>query len=155
MKQRSLLLSLLTLFIISFVFGMDGKEYGKKLTLKTFTKISSILESPETYNGKRVLVKGPITGVCEMRGCWINIGSDKEFGSLTFKVEDGVIVFPMDAQGKTVSAEGVVEVKTMSVEEQVTQGKHHAEEMGEEFDPSSITAPKVSVRLLGEGAVIE
>ena len=155
MKKRSFVLTLLTLFVLPLVFSMDGKEYGKKLTLTKLTKVSAILASPDAFNGKRVLVEGPITGVCEMRGCWITIGSDGEFKALTFKVDDGVIVFPMDAQGKTVRAEGIVEVKTMSVEEQITQAKHHAEEMGEEFDPSTITAPKVSVRLLGEGAVIE
>lgn len=155
MKHRSLTLAVLTLFVSLFALGMDGKEYGKKITLKAFTKISDILKSPDAYNGKRVLVQGPITDVCEMRGCWIAIGSDAEFGALTFKVEDGVIVFPMDAQGKTVTAEGVIEVKTVSVEDQIKQGNHHAEETGEEFDPSSITAPKVSVRILGEGAVIE
>jgi len=155
MKHRILALAFVILASLTIGWGMEGTEYGKKLTLATATKISEILAAPEQYNGKRVLVSGPITGVCEMRGCWIAIGSDKESGSLTFKVDDGVIVFPMDAMGKNVKAEGVVEVKTVTVEDQITEGKHHAEETGETFDPATVTAPKVSVRILGEGAVID
>ncbi len=155
MKQRLLNIAVLALSVVIIAGASDEKKFGKELTLKTLTKVSDILASPDEYNGKRVLVKGPITGVCEMRGCWINIGSDKEFGQIQFKVDDGVIVFPMDTQGKTVTAEGIVDVRTVSAEDQIKQGKHHAEETGEEFDPATVTGPKVIVRLLGEGAVID
>ena len=40
------------------------------------------------------------------------------------------------------------------VEQLIEQGKHHAEETGETFDPASVKGPKVTVLLKGEGAVI-
>jgi len=131
------------------------KKYGKALTLKTPVKISAILAAPEKYDGKKVLVEGPVVGVCEKRGCWIRLGSDREFESIQFKVDDGVIVFPMDAKGKTARAEGVVSVTTLSREDQIAQGQHHAEETGEPFDSTSVTGPKTMVRIMGEGAVIK
>ena len=131
------------------------KKFGKKITLKEKTKISDIIANPEKYHGKKVLVEGPITDVCKMRGCWIRLGSDKEFETMTFKVEDGVIVFPMEIKGKTALAEGVVSVATTSVEDQIEQGKKHAKESGEEFDPSSVKGPKTVIQIKGEGAVVK
>jgi hypothetical protein len=130
------------------------KKFGKKITLKEKTKISDIIANPEKFNGKKVLVEGPITDVCKMRGCWIRLGSDKEFQTLTFKVEDGVIVFPMEIKGKTAVAEGVVSVTTTSVEDQIEQGKKRAKETGEEFDPASVKGPKTVIQIKGEGAIV-
>jgi hypothetical protein len=132
----------------------NPKNYGKPLTLKETTKVSEIMAHPEKYNGKRVRVEGAVVDVCAKRGCWMKLASDKEFESIQFKVDDGVIVFPMDAKGKTAVAEGVVSAKTYTVEQLIEQGKRQAEEGGTAFDPSSVKGPKTVVRIMGEGAAI-
>lgn len=128
--------------------------YGKPLTVKETTKVSDILAKPEQFDGKRVKIEGPVVDVCQMRGCWIKIGGDRDFESLTFKVDDGVIVFPMSARGKTALVEGVVSVTTQSVEEQKKHGEHMAKEQGKAFDPASVKGPKTVILLKGEGAEI-
>jgi hypothetical protein len=131
-----------------------AKKYGKPITLKESTKVSDIYANPDAFNGKRVKVEGPIVDVCSEKGCWIAIGSDKEFQTIRFKVDDGVIVFPVSARGKTALVQGVVSVATQSVEEQRTHGEHMAKEQGTKFDPKSVTGPKTVVLLKGEGAEI-
>jgi hypothetical protein len=131
-----------------------AKKYGKPLTVKEVTKISDILADPEKFDGKKIRVEGAVVDVCSMRGCWIKIAGDKESESIRFKVDDGVIVFPMEAKGKNASAEGVVSAKTSSVEDQVKEGEHMAKEEGKSFDPSSVKGPKTTVQIKGEGAVI-
>ena len=69
-------------------------------------------------------------------------------------MDDGVIVFPMTERGKTAVVEGVVSVTTQSVEEQIKQGEHMAQEEGKTFDPKSVTGPRNVVMLKGEGAEI-
>lgn len=152
MKVPTVLLSLLLLTVVAYA---APKEYGKKLTLKETTKISDILANPEQFDGKRVLVEGTIIDVCSHRGCWIKLASDKEFESIRFKVDDGVIVFPMEIKGKTARAEGVISVKTYSKEDLIKQGEQHAKEEGKEFDPSTVTGPKIVIQINGEGAVVE
>jgi hypothetical protein len=142
------------LLIATGALAGPAKKYGKELTVKETTKISSILADPGKFDGKMVRVEGAVVGVCEKRGCWIRLASDREFESIQLKVEDGVIVFPMDAKGKNAVAEGVVDVRTVSVEDQIAQGKHHEEETGEKFDPSTVKGPKTIVRIMGEGAEI-
>lgn len=144
---------LLLLFVLA-LNAADKKKFGKELTLKEKTKISDILAAPEKFDGKLVQVEGAIVGVCEHRGCWIKISSDKEFESIRFKVEDGVIVFPMEIKGQNVVAEGTVSVKTLSKEELIKQGEMHAKEEGKEFDPATVKGPQTTIQLMGEGAVV-
>jgi hypothetical protein len=148
---------LIVLVVLAFNIAQagEGKKYGKPLTLKKTTKVSEILANPDKYNGKKVQVEGAIVGVCEERGCWIKIASDKEFEQIQFKVEDGVIVFPLDAKGKNAAAEGVVSVKRYTKEELIEAMKKHAEKEKKEFDPASVTGPKTVIMIKGEGAVIK
>ena len=135
--------------------GCGSSEFGKPLTINQATPIADILKEPDKFDGKRVLVEGKITEVCEMMGCWIMIQGTDEKETLRFKVEDGVITFPMDIKGKVARAEGVVSVKEMSVDEQVTEGQHHADETGAKFDPATVTGPKTRIQINGEGAVVK
>ena len=157
MKTISILL-----IVIAFTFSaLDAgttkgkRKYGKEITLKGKTKISEIIANPEKYNGKRLLVEGPIVDVCKTRGCWIKIGGDKEFESLRFKVEDGVIVFPLDIKGKSAFAEGVLSVKKYSKEELIKSAEESAKEEGKEFDPATIKEGKTVIQLKGEGVMVE
>lgn len=137
--------------------AQSNADYGKTLSLKITTPISVILKDPKAYHGKRVLVEGTIVEVCEERGCWIRIASDKEFESIRFKVEDGLITFPMDAKGKIVLAEGIVSMKTLTREQAVAQAREVAKERGQlaTFDPARIKGPVTDVQLTGEGARVK
>lgn len=141
----------------SATMAQSTKDYGKALTLKATTPISSILKDPKAYDGKRVLVEGLIIEVCAERGCWIRIASDKEFESIRLKVEDGVITFPLEAKGKTVLAEGVVSVRKLTREQAVAQAREAAKERGTlaRFDPSKIKGPVTDIELTGEGARVK
>lgn len=130
------------------------KKYGKPLIETETTKISDIYANPDQFNGKRVRVQGPVVDVCSERGCWIAVGSDQESQAIRFKVDDGVIVFPMDAKGLTATVEGVVTVTTLSEKDQIEQGEHMAQEKKTTFDPKTVKGPKTSIMIKGEGAEV-
>lgn len=155
MIKRAVTLIAAILLVAAVSLAGGQKRYGKDLTLKEKTKISDILASPEKFKGKKVLVEGPIVDVCKERGCWIKIGSDKEFESIRIKVDDGVIIFPLDAKGKNAKAEGVVSVRIVSVEDQIKQGEEMAKEETTTFDKSTVKGPKTIIQIKGEGAVIK
>jgi hypothetical protein len=182
--MRRLIVTLAAVALCASVLSASPvKKYGKALTIKETTKISDILAKPDAFNGKKVKVQGPIIDVCSEKGCWIAVGGDKEFQSLRFKVDDGVIVFPMDAKGLTATVEGVVSVTVLSVADQIAaakagtsahememghapgkeMGKEAGKEMGKEmakkepakpFDPKSITGPKTVIMIKGEAAEV-
>jgi hypothetical protein len=135
----------------------QGKNYGKQLTLKEKTPISAILKDPHAYHGKRVQVEGTIVEVCEERGCWIKIASDKPFESIRFKVDDGVIVFPLDAKGKKALAEGVVTVNMLTKEQAMKQAIEMHKERGTmaKFDSTKYMKDVMDVQIKGEGARVQ
>jgi hypothetical protein len=110
---------------------------------------------PDPFLGKVVRVEGLVTGVCEKRGCWMTLASsDVEFEEIRIKVDDGVIVFPMEAKGKHAVAEGTLMKIDMTMEQTLDYMKHHAEEHDEEFDPTVITEPLAFYQIQATGAVI-
>jgi hypothetical protein len=151
-----LLTALAGIIFITNVNASDnaGKAYGKTLTLKDTTRISQILADPDKFVGKQVLVKGRIVDVCKKRGCWMELAGDKEFQTFRIKVNDGEIVFPLEAKGKLALVEGTVEKFTLTKEQTIERLKHHAEEQGEKFDSAIVKEGMNYFQIKGSGAVI-
>lgn len=129
-------------------------SFGAGVKLAQSTSIDAILASPKDWNGKTVRVEGMIVDVCPKRGCWMELAGEQPGQKLKFKVTDGEMVFPMDAKGRRATAEGVIAVKELSIEESKQYAEYQAKEYGKPYDPASITAPTVVARLDGTGAVI-
>ena len=79
---------------------------GKPLALKEPIGIDKLSSKPDKYVGKVVQVKGKATDVCRAMGCWMELADPDGGKSIRLKVEDGAIVFPVEAIGKMVVAEG-------------------------------------------------
>ena len=132
----------------------EVEKFGKDLTLKETVKISTLMDNMPQYVGKTVIVEGKIVEVCAKRGCWMELASDKEFQKIKIKVDDGEIVFPMTAKGKTAMAEGVVQAIELTQENALKYYEHQAEEKGEKFDPATVTGPVTIYQIKGSGAII-
>lgn len=146
---------LVTIAPVPSTVAAEGTTYGEGLTGTEIVKISELLDNPDTYVGKTVRVEGLVTDVCPKRGCWMEIASDREFETIRLKVDDGVIVFPMDAKGKRAVAEGVLTKMELTSEQALQHAKHLAEERGEAFDAAAAgDLPKVVYQIRGTGAVI-
>lgn len=149
MKMFFSLVLALTLSLPALAEQTFGKLSGAKVV-----KISELLAGPDTYVGKLVKVEALITDVCPKRGCWIRLAGDKEFQTLTFKVDDGVMTFPMTVKGKRAEAEGVFTKIELTQEEATARARHEAEEKKVPFDPKSVTGGGVVYQLKGQGAVV-
>ena len=154
MRTAAAAMVVLVVATAAVVVAAQEKKFGTALTLTEATRVSDIYANPEKYNGKRVQVQGPNVDVCAQMGCWLALGSDKEFQTIRFKVDDGVIVFPMSVKGMNAKVEGVISVETLSVAQQIAKGHEHAKEQKTTFDPKTVTGPKVEVMIKGEGAVV-
>jgi hypothetical protein len=91
-----------------------------------------------------------------MKGCWMDLVSDDKEHKIRVKVNDGEMVFPVEAKGSEAIAEGVVTKITMTKDEAVGYAKHLAEEKGQEFDVATAKdIPTVIYQIKGTGAVIK
>ena len=107
----------------TMVQAEEGKSYGDGVTLKTPVAVASLLERPQPHVGKAVRVDGVVSKVCQSMGCWLEIADPALGRGIRFKAKDGVIVFPKDAAGRKVSAQGVFEeIATSPVRE--SHGEH-------------------------------
>jgi cytochrome c-type biogenesis protein CcmE len=131
-----------------------GKVYGAGVGDSQSVSIADISADPQSFEGKTVRVEGMVTDVCVKRGCWFEMAGNAPGEKIRFKVDDGEMVFPVDAKGKRAVAEGKLVTKVLTVEEARAQAEYFAKESGKEFDPASITEGSVSFQIQGTGAVI-
>ena len=140
---------------VSSILVAEEMKFGEAITLKTVTEIGAILAEPDAYVGKSVRVEGKVVDVCAHEGCWMEIVSDKPEHHIQAKVEDGKIVFPQEAKGKSAVVEGEVQKLELSLEQTVAYFKHQAEEKGDSFDPESVKEPRKVYRIWVYGAVVK
>ena len=153
--MKKLLIVSIALLFCGYLFAQsDDGKYGAAITLEEKTDISDILNSPEDYLDQTVLVEGKIYDVCQKMGCWMEIESSVEGELIKVKVEDGVIVFPVEAKGQTALIEGTVYKIELTQEKAVDYLEHIAEEQNEKFDPSTVTGPMTIYQIKGLGAEI-
>jgi hypothetical protein len=161
MKQRSLILLALVataaLLVTPVLAGktVQGKLYGKELTGSETVALSELMKNPDTYVGKTVRVEGLVVDVCAKRGCWMELAGDQEFQSIKIKVDDGVIVFPMEAKGKKAVAEGVFTRITPAAHKHEGHGDHahdHAKAEKAKSEPCSKDKAKPCDKPCGDDA---
>jgi Domain of unknown function (DUF4920) len=105
--------ALLAIGVLALVAPLVAGEtrLGAGVSLKDSTAVKALVEQPAAYVGKTLRVDGVATAVCSAMGCWMAVAAegDEKGATVRIKVDDGVIVFPMTAKGRKVSAEGVFE----------------------------------------------
>jgi len=148
-------LAILLFLFFSVAAYSQSDKYGKEISLTEKTSISKILETPEKFVGKTILVEGEVLDVCAMAGCWMELKSDAENQKVKIKVKDGDIVFPVEAKGKTALVEGTVYKIELTKEEAVEYYEHVAAEQGTEFDAASVTGAITIYQIKGIGAQIK
>jgi len=151
-------MKLILVSITLFCLCLSAKEttnYGKKLTLKKSQTVTELLKKTNEQKDQQVQVTGRVKKVCPMMGCWLELEDTKTKKIIKVKVKDGDIVFPESAINKTATVEGKLIKKTMSKRKAISYYRHLAEELGESFDPKTITGPVEIWEVKGSGAIIK
>ena len=142
------------LLLAGFVCLNAEVKLGQPLSKSEPMAVSSAVRDAASLEGKTVQVKGKVTEVCQMMGCWMNLVDPASAESIRIKVNDGDIIFPKDAPGRMAIAEGQMKKIVLSREQAMAMAKHEAEEQGRKFDPASIKSGKVLYQIQGTGAVL-
>jgi len=132
----------------------EAEAFGEVLSPSEIIRIASLLEDPDRYLDHTVKIEGLVDDVCPMKGCWVDVLEEQSETTIRFKVDDDVIVFPAEAKGSSIVAEGILRKRELSHEQAVAWMRHLAEEKGEPFDESTVTGPLVIYQIEGAGAEI-
>ncbi len=144
---------LLSLLLSANAFG-KARDFGNGADMSKLQAISTVLASPAEFMNQEITVEGTITAVCQKRGCWMKLASDKKFQSLKIKVKDGDMVFPMSAKGKTAYATGRLQAMPMDKQQTIKYLSHLAKEAKESFDPNSVKEGMTLYQLVPTGVTI-
>ena len=140
--------------ILCNVAVADDFKLGEPLKEVAETRISALLSEPERFLGKTVKIKGTIISVCPRMGCWIEVREEGSGTAIQVKVNDGEIVFPREAKGREVVAQGEFTSLELTRDQYAAFLVHEAEEKGEKMDVSGVREGKTVYRIRGQGAVI-
>lgn len=130
----------------------DGKHFGEKISAEGAMAYNDLLLKMEGTDTLAAKVKGTVSKVCQVKGCWMTIQPDdpnKEAMMVQFK--DYGFFMPKDIAGRAVVMDGYAYRAVTSVEDL----KHYAEDEGlpqEEID--KITEPKEELKFLASGVVL-
>jgi len=131
--------------------------YGDKIINTQKIEILSLINSPNKYIGKNVLISGKIIEVCPMRGCWIIVEDYNKESQIRIKVIDGEIVFPLSSKGNCINVFGEFTQLNFSEEQAINWKIHLAEEKGITLLPEDVklnTDDLIEYRINATGAKI-
>ncbi len=106
-------LALLAVFAAVPPCGAEDQAFGKPLLGLSPTTLQIVLAQPR--HGKLVRLEGTIDGVCQSKGCWLELRQGTRAVHVTFEAYSFFV--PKDARGKACVLEGRVMVKQPVPEE--------------------------------------
>ena len=114
--------------------------------------LAEVMESPKDYVGKKVRLRGPVTGVCQVKGCWMNLGKPDQDGNppIFVKFKDYGFFVPKDASGREALLEGRLSFK----QETVAETKHYLEDAGKLEEAKKVTKGRKILRFMADGVAI-
>jgi cell division protein YceG involved in septum cleavage len=125
------------------------EHFGAGILEGPWTEVAVALAKPEDFVGRTVRLAGPITQVCQTKGCWMHLGTGEPPVMVKFK--DYGFFVPKDASGRTVIVEGEMTLK----QETVAQTRHYLEDAGKHAEAAKITEGRKLYHFVATGVAIE
>lgn len=128
----------------------DGPDfYGEKFEVTKAVDLKDIMTQLQSRDSVNVLLQAKVDGVCQAKGCWMNLVSDKNAeGEIFVKFKDYGFFMPMDIAGRKVIANGVAYKEVTSIDEL----RHYAEDGGASKEEiAAINTPKEELKFMATG----
>lgn len=131
--------------------GDTAKHFGRTIDANGAVNAKNLASDPGKADGFEGKVTGKVVGVCQAKGCWMTLDTGNGTTMMVTFKDYGFFV-PKDITGKTVTVQGVADMRTVSVDEQ----KHLAGDAGKsQSEIDAIKDPKTELRFVADGVVIQ
>ncbi len=134
----------------------DGKvtalSFGEEITQTDVISYDEMILKMAGSDSLVTKVVGTVEGVCQAKGCWMNIVSENpDQPDMFVKFKDYGFFMPKDIAGKKVVMEGYAFKEVTPVEEL----RHYAEDEGKSKEEiAAITSPKEELKFLASGVLL-
>ena len=129
----------------------DGKHFGENVDKKgaiTYDELLTKLSKSDSIPAK---VVGQVNEVCQAKGCWMTIASEKGGEGMMVKFKDYGFFVPKDISGRKVVMQGYAFREVTPVDEL----RHYAEDAGKSKEEiEAITEPKEEFKFLASGVLL-
>lgn len=126
-----------------------GMTFGQTTTADGAINVNELASKITSDKETAVKIKGKVTDVCTMEGCWIKVQTAD--GKMMIKMKDHAFKVPVDLNGKEVVVNGTASMKVTSVKEL----QHYAEDAGKSKEEiAKITEPKKEIILTAKGVLV-
>ena len=136
-------------------YAGETQQFGGELTDAKIVDLAEVMDNAESYVDQNIKITGSVEAVCPRKGCWVEVEKPEANVSIRVKVEDDVVVFPAEAKGKSIVAEGILRKIELSEKQSRAWLKHAAKERGEEFDETAAVEPMILYQIEGLAAEID
>ena len=134
----------------------DGKvealSFGEEINKSDAISYEEMVAKMAGADSLSTKVMGTVEGVCQAKGCWMNIVSDNpDQPSMFVKFKDYGFFMPKDIAGKRVIMEGYAFKEVTPVDEL----RHYAEDEGKSLEEiAAIIEPKEELKFLASGVLL-
>lgn len=131
----------------------NGIQYfGEKIVADNYIDFDDFVTKLDSEEEINVKLKAKVESVCQAKGCWMNLISDKQTDDGVFvKFKDYGFFMPKDISGRYVVVEGKGYKEVTSVDEL----RHYAEDEGLSKDEiAAITEPKEEIKFMASGVAL-
>lgn len=92
------------------------KLYGEPLPDAERAELTAVLQHPENYTSRDLLIEGDVKRACSKKGCWMELSPSGSDGSLSCRVtfKDYAFFVPTNSPGKRARLVGQVSTRTLS-----------------------------------------
>jgi hypothetical protein len=146
-----------TVFCLLMAMGASiaqaqDNTFGETFEAKKVMNYDKFLKKMSKKDGMDVVLKGKVAAVCQSKGCWMNIVSDKNPDQSTVvKFKDYGFFVPMDISGQTVIMKGQAYKEKTSVDEL----RHLAEDAGKsKAEVAAINEAKEELKFMATGVIL-
>lgn len=127
----------------------SGMTFGEKTDTTGSINVNDLAGKITGNNETLVKVKGRVTDVCTMEGCWIKMETAN--GKMMVKMKDHSFFVPVDLNGKEIIVDGSASMKVTSVKEL----QHYAEDAGKSSkEIAAIKEPTKEIILNARGILV-
>ena len=127
-------------------------SFGEKIDQKNVITYDDMIAKMGSMDSLKTKVVGTVEGVCQAKGCWMNIVSENpNKPSMFVKFKDYGFFMPKDIMGKKVVMDGYAFKEVTPVDEL----RHYAEDEGKSKEEiAAITAPKEELKFMASGVLL-
>ncbi|TDH27819.1 DUF4920 domain-containing protein [Segetibacter sp. 3557_3] len=126
-----------------------GMNFGEKVQAADAINVNDLEKVITSEEVKTVKIKGKVTDVCTIEGCWLKMETAK--GKMMVKMKDHAFLVPTDLNGKNIVVDGTARMSVTSVK----QLQHYAEDAGKsKAEIARITEPKKEIIVDAKGVLV-